>query len=57
MNGEMPDDKTKPDGELALSSSEFVDSWKVPNSQIKCTTLTCSAEQQYAASRLCMEIK
>jgi hypothetical protein len=57
MNGEMHDDKTKPDGNLALSSTEFVDSWKVPDSQVECTTLTCPNAQQDAAYKLCMEIK
>ncbi|XP_059485087.1 hemocytin isoform X2 [Neocloeon triangulifer] len=56
LNGKSHDDKTKPDGTLASSTAEFVNSWKVENSQVDCKKTDCPVERHRQAVEACTSI-
>ncbi|CAB3386136.1 Hypothetical predicted protein [Cloeon dipterum] len=57
LSGIAFDDKTKPDGKLAKSTLEFVESWSVEGSQVECVEHTCPRNRQEKAIETCKKIK
>jgi len=57
FNGNSTDDKSKPDGSNTVRTEDFLNSWKVPDSQVTCAEQACSVKHQATAERVCREIK
>ena len=55
--GTQTDDKSKPDGNMAVNTQEYGDSWALPQSPDCYPTEACSPDTTAAAFQLCNTIE
>lgn len=56
-NGNPMDDKQKPDGSSARTTTEFGDSWSINEIEEECKPFDCPTHIQNTALRVCATVK